>query len=39
MVNLKQHVLNYTQNDKHPKNYHNLSVIAVNKYKNSFDTR
>ena len=31
-------VLNYIQYDKHPKNYHNLSINAVNKYKNSLDT-
>ena len=26
-------VLNYIQYDKHPKNYHNLSINVVNKYK------
>ena len=31
-------VLNYIQYHKHPKNYHNLSVNAVNKCQNSFDT-
>ena len=31
-------VLNYIQYDGHPKNYHNLSINAVNKYKNSLDT-
>ena len=31
-------VLNYIQYDKDPKNYHNLSIKAVNKYKNSLDT-
>ena len=31
-------VLNYIHYDKHPKNYHNLSINAVNKYKNSLDT-
>ena len=31
-------VLTYIQYDKHPKNYHNLSDNAVNKYKNSLDT-
>ena len=31
-------VLNYIQYDKHPKNYHNMSINAVNKCKNSFDT-
>ena len=31
-------VLNYIHYDKHPKNYHNLSVNTVNKCKNSFDT-
>ena len=30
-------VLNYIQYDKHPKNYHNLSISAVNKYRNSLD--
>ena len=30
-------ILNYIQYDKHPKNYHNLSLNAVNKYKNSSD--
>ena len=30
--------LNYIQYDKHPKNYHNLSINAVNKYKNILDT-
>ena len=31
-------VLNYIQYDKHPKNYHNLSINAVHMYKNSLDT-
>ena len=31
-------VLNYIQYDRHSKNYHNLSINAVNKYKNSLDT-
>ena len=31
-------VLNYIQYHRHPKNYHNLSINAVNKYKNSCDT-
>ena len=31
-------VLNYIHYDKHPKNYYNLSINAVNKYKNSLDT-
>ena len=31
-------VLNYIQYDKHPKNYHDLSINAVNKYKNRSDT-
>ena len=31
-------ILNYMQYDKYPKNYHNLSINAVNKYKNSLDT-
>ena len=31
-------ILNYIQYDKHPKNYHNLSINALNRYKNSFDT-
>ena len=33
------YVLNYIQYDKCPKNYHNLSISAVNRYKNSLDTR
>ena len=31
-------ILNYIQYDKHPKNYHNLSINAMNKYKNIIDT-
>ena len=31
-------VLNYMQYDKHPKNYHSLSINAVNKYRNNLDT-
>ena len=31
-------ILNYIQYDKCPKNYHDLSIKAVNKYKNSLDT-
>ena len=31
-------VLNYMHYDKHSKNYHNLSVNAVNQYRNSLDT-
>ena len=31
-------VLNYIQYDKHPMNYHNLNINAVNKYKNSLVT-
>ena len=31
-------VLNYIPYDKHPKNYHNLSINAVNKCENSLDT-
>ena len=31
--------LNYIQYDKHPKNYHNLGISAVNVYKNSSDAR
>ena len=31
-------VLNYIQYDKHPKNYYNMSVNALNKYKNSLNT-
>ena len=30
-------ILNYIQYDKDPKNYHNLNIDAVNKYKNSLD--
>ena len=32
-------VLNYIQYDKCPKNYHNLSISAVNGHKDSLDTR
>ena len=35
---ISSNVLNYIQYDRHPKNYHNLSLNAVNKYKNSLDT-
>ena len=31
-------VLNYIQYDKHPKNYHSLSINAVNKYRNNLDS-
>ena len=31
-------VLNYIKYNKHPRNYHNLSVNAVNKYMNNLDT-
>ena len=31
-------VLNYIWYDKHPKNYHNLGINAINKYKNSLVT-
>ena len=31
-------VLNYIECDKHPKNYHNMNINAVNKYKNSLHT-
>ena len=30
-------ILNYIQYDKHPKNYHNLCINAVNKYENSLN--
>ena len=32
-------VLNYIQYGRHPKNYHNLGISMVNKYKNSLDTK
>ena len=32
-------VLNYIHYDKCPKNYHNLSISTVNRYKNHMDTR
>ena len=32
-------VLNYIQYDKHPKAYHSLSINAINKYRNSLDTK
>ena len=31
--------LNYIQYDRHPKNYHNLGISAVNKCKNNLDLR
>ena len=30
-------MLNYIQYDRYPKNYHNLGISAVNKYRNSLD--
>ena len=32
-------MLNYIQYDRHPKNYHNLGISAVNKYKNNSDVK
>ena len=32
-------MLNYIQYDKHPKNFHNLSISAVNIYKNNSDVK
>ena len=32
-------MLDYTQYDRHPKNYHNSSISAVNKNKNNSDVR
>ena len=31
--------LNYIQYDRHPKNYHNLGINAVNKYRNTLDAK
>ena len=31
--------LNYIQYDRHPKNYHNLGINAVNKYRDNLDIR
>ena len=31
--------LNYIQYDRHPKNYHNLGISAVNKYRNTLDIK
>ena len=39
MVNSKQHVLNYIQHDRHHMINHNLNIKAVNKYKNSLETK
>ena len=32
-------MLNYTQYDRHPKNYHNLGISAVNKYRSTLDIK
>ena len=32
-------MLNYKQYDKHPKNFHNLGINAVNVYKNDSDAK
>ena len=37
-LSILSNILNYIQYNKYPKNYHNLNISAVNKYKNSFDT-
>ena len=31
--------LNYIQYDRHPKNYHNSGISAVNKYSNAWDLK
>ena len=31
--------LNYIQYNRHPKNYHNLSISAVSKYRNTLDIK
>ena len=31
--------LNYTQYERHPKNYHNLIISTVNKYQNNSNTK
>ena len=38
MVNLSN-TLNYIQYDKHPKNFHNLGISAVNDYQNCTDAK
>ena len=32
-------MLNYIQYDRHPKNYHNLGISVVKKYRNNLDIR
>ena len=32
-------MLNYIKYDRHPKNYHNLGISIVNKYRNTLDAR
>ena len=32
-------MLNYIQYDRHPKNYHNLGISTVNKYRNTLDIK
>ena len=32
-------MLNYIQCDKHPKNFHNIGICAVNVYKNGSDAK
>ena len=36
---IPSNVLNYIQYDKHPKNYHSMSINAVNKYRNNLDSK
>ena len=31
--------LNYIQYDRHPKNYYNLGISTINKYRNSLDAK
>ena len=38
-LSILSNVSNYIQYDKHPKNYHSLSINAVNKYRNNLDTK
>ena len=38
-ITILSNILNYIQYDRHPKNYHNLGISTVNKYKNSLDAK
>ena len=38
-LSILSNALNYMQYDRHPKNYHSLGSSAVNRCKNSLDTK